>query len=170
MAQPIRQIVHAPRDERREAKERVEQAVIDSADGIVDGLQLLKACEEKGLIPFVRALVEQGDDVLRVVVQAVSRKGVTDGLKNLIGAAQFLSVVPPEDMERVFHALARGLERATQQEANGRMGVYDVLKALRDPDVGRSLAMLFAFLKGMGSGLGDPDLAQPSHEDRGPEV
>lgn len=169
MAQPIQQIVHQPRDERREAQARVEEAVIQSADGIVDGLRLLQACEEKGLIPIVRALVEQGDDVLRVVVHAISRKGVTDGLKNLIGIVQFLSVVPPEDMERVFHAVASGLERATEQsEANARLGVYDLLRALRDPDVGRSLAMLFAFLKGMGSGLAEP--GESAHKDRGPEV
>ncbi|MBF8378322.1 DUF1641 domain-containing protein [Alicyclobacillus mali] len=169
MAQPIQQLVREPRDERREAQTRVEEAVLESADGIVDGLRLLQACEEKGLIPIVRALVEQGDDVLRVVVHAISRKGVTDGLKNLIGVVQFLSVVPPEDMERMFHAMAKGLERATEQsEANARMGVYDVLKALRDPDVGRSLAMLFAFLKGMGSGLADPGAS--AHKDRGPEV
>jgi|GEM_PF-1774389 len=168
MAQPIQQIVREPRDERRAAQARVEEAVLQSADGIVDGLRLLQACEEKGLIPIVRALVEQGDDVLRVVVHAISRKGVTDGLKNLIGIVQFLSVVPPEDMERVFHAVARGLERAAEGEANARMGVYDVLRALRDPDVGRSLAMLFAFLKGMGSGLAEP--GESAHKDRGPEV
>lgn len=168
MAQPTNRIVYQPRDERRESQERVQQAVIDSADGIVDGLKLLQACEEKGLIPIVRALVEQGDDVLRVVVGALSRKGVTDGLKNLIGIVQFLSVVPPEDMERVFHAVARGLEQATEREANSRMGVYDVLRALRDPDVGRSLAMLFAFLKGMGSGLAEP--GEAAQKDRGPEV
>ncbi|EJY54772.1 hypothetical protein URH17368_2614 [Alicyclobacillus hesperidum URH17-3-68] len=171
MANAITSIVRQPVDDAALAKQKIEQALVDHADGVIDGLALLQACEERGLLPLLRALLEQGDDVLRIVLNLVSRPEITGGLKNGIGALQFLGAIPPESMSRLFEAASTGFKEATGVPVNARMGVYDALKALRDPDVGRALAVALAFLKGMGRGLADsPEATAARGEDRGPEV
>jgi uncharacterized protein YjgD (DUF1641 family) len=144
-----------PEDISAQAKQQIEQALVENVDGVVDALALLQALEERGALPLVRALLEQGDEVLKVLLALMGRDEVTGGLKNVIGVAQFFTSIPPEAMSRLFEAASGGIAEASNVSNDAKIGIYDALKALRDPDISRALSVALAFLKGMGKALGE---------------
>lgn len=154
MANATTSMIREPEDRSALAKEQIEQALVDNVDGVIDALALLQALEERGAVPIVRALLEQGDEVLKVLLALLGRDEVSGGLKNVIGVAQFFTAIPPESMARLFEAAEGGITEATNVSVNAKIGIYDALKALRDPDISRALSVALAFLKGMGKALG----------------
>lgn len=137
------------------ARAHIEQSLDENAEGIVQALGLLQDLEERGVLPLLRALVEQGDDVLKVLLALVTREEYLGGIKNLIAIAQLLTAIPPSAMESMVHGVKHGVHEAANNEPKSDLGVYDLVKQLRDPDVSRAISFAMSFLKGMGSQLGE---------------
>ncbi|MFD1673194.1 DUF1641 domain-containing protein [Alicyclobacillus fodiniaquatilis] len=141
---------------------QIEQAVAKSAEGIVQALGLLQDLEERGVLPLTRALIEQGDDVVKIILALANNPAYAGGLKNALALVKGVAAVQPETMATLSNSVQAGLQEAaavqTQEESS--LGVYDALKALRDPDVNRAISFGLAFLKGMGKALAQPEDAE----------
>ncbi|MFB5191780.1 DUF1641 domain-containing protein [Alicyclobacillus fastidiosus] len=155
MANSTTSIVRAEEDESAQVRELIERAKGETAEGIVEALHLLQDLEERGVIPLLRALVEQGDDVLRVLLGLFKRDQTIGGVKNVMALLQVFSAIPKDSMNTVLAGVAGGLEEASAAQANEKFGVYGLLKTLQDPDVSRAISFLTSFLKGMGRALGE---------------
>lgn len=154
MAQATTSIMRATSNE-NQARAHIEQSLDENAEGIVQALGLLQDLEERGVLPLLRALVEQGDDVLKVLLALVTREEYLGGVKNLISIVQLLTGIPPSLMESMVHGVKQGVHEAAHSEPNDRLGVYDLVKEIRDPDVSRAISFTMSFLKGMGRQLGE---------------
>lgn len=152
MANATTSIVRMEEDVAGKAQAQIQQATVENAEAIVEALGLLQDLEERGVIPLLRALVEQGDDVLKVILALVSRDEVAGGLKNLISVFQMFTAIEPGAMEKLFSGVENGVKEAVQV-TDAKMGIYDMLKAFRDPDVSRAIAFALSFLKGMGRSM-----------------
>lgn len=163
MANATTNIMRAEEDEAQLARTQIEQATTENAEGIVEALGLLQDLEERGLLPIVRALIAQGDDVLKIILAVIQREEYTGGLKNLISVMQFFTSIPPDAMTKLFDGVRGGVEEASHAPLDQKVGVYDALKAMRDPDVSRSISFVLTFLKGMGRAIGEAsDASSPA--------
>lgn len=154
MANPTTSIIQAEDDSASKAKAQLEQAYAENAEGIVQALGLLQALEERGVLPLTRALVEQGDDVLKIILALVTKEEYMGGIKNLIALVQGLTAIPNESMQSIVAGFQGGIDEASHTPSAEKFGVYDILKALQDPDVSRAISHGMAFLKGMGRAIG----------------
>ncbi|WAH38784.1 DUF1641 domain-containing protein [Alicyclobacillus dauci] len=138
-----------------EVRAQIDKAFDENSEGIVEALGLLQALQERGVLPLVRALVEQGDDVLKVILALFQSEEYGAGVKNFIGLLQLFTKIPTESMESVIAGVGGGMKAASEAPEVGKFGVYDALKSLQDPDVARAISFGLAFLKGMGRSLAE---------------
>lgn len=82
------------------------------------------------------------------------RPPVTNALNNAMAAAGVLTELDPETTQKLVGGLSKGLQRAEEGiQSNKKVGVFDLVKLLRDPDVNRVMRFTIDLLKGLGEGL-----------------
>lgn len=159
MAQATKTIIREP-VEKEDGRRELEAALDQNAEGVAQTLALLQQLQERGVLPLLSALVEQGDDVLKVLLALVKREEYLGGVKNLIAIVQLLTAIPPQTMESMVHGMKSGVHEASQSKPREDMGIYDLLQGIRDPDVSRAISYGLSFLKGMGKQLGESELGE----------
>ncbi|WP_067925189.1 DUF1641 domain-containing protein [Alicyclobacillus shizuokensis] len=164
MAQAIRLMAPTPRPAvGPDSATAIAEAAAKHHDAIQAGLRLLDALEKSGLLEMGSALLEQGSDVLEILVRQAGRPEYAGGIKNLIGLLQLLGRL---DLARLQPLLAPFLRPAWDAAEAGQPevaasppaalradGFFSLLAALRDPDVAAGLAWMLGLLQAVGRGL-----------------
>ena len=154
MAKAIKQIkrIEVSEEEKRanDLKE-IEDALIENKDALLETLNVVGGMKERGILTLLNGLFGEGDRVLKVLVDLLNVPENTTALKNLMllfGAAGKINV---QDLEPLLLKVNAGIENvAEHSEGTEKTGYLDLLRALKDPEINRSLTILMTFLKGMG--------------------
>ncbi|TGB05141.1 DUF1641 domain-containing protein [Halobacillus salinus] len=128
----------------------VKEAVADNKDAILKGIQLLKALEEGGTLDTAYAFTNAKRTALERVVQEISKEQYTPLLENLPSLIFLIGELDVNGIRDLTKRLNKGIEEMEQVPSDEKSNVLDVMKALKDPDVNRSLTMMLGFLRGMG--------------------
>ncbi|QHA93428.1 DUF1641 domain-containing protein [Bacillus sp. N1-1] len=170
MAKAIKQIkrIEISEEEKRanDLKE-IEDALIENKDALLETLNVVGGMKERGILTLLNGLFGEGDRVLKVLVDLLNVPENTTALKNLMllfGAAGKINV---QDLEPILLKVNAGIENvAEHSEGTEKTGYLDLLRALKDPEINRSLTILMTFLKGMGKDTENEeqvnDKSQPS--------
>lgn len=158
MARPTTAIVRAvptPEEERDTALGTVHERTAASAEALVEGLALLQSLHERGVLEALVALVQHGDDVLGTVMETLAQgsgdNGYTRGAKNAITLAQGFGALDEATVATTQRMVTGGLRAfASAEPPTKPLGVFDLLRALKDPDVSAGLSAVLALLKGIG--------------------
>ncbi len=124
-------------------------------DALKHGIALLQILNEREVLQMITALFEQLDPVMTVIVNQVAKPEYTGGIKNVFALAGGFSQFDSEALTALLRGVARGVKaaaEATEQSKSG-IGVFDLLKALKDPEISSGLRTLLQFLKGFGAGM-----------------
>jgi uncharacterized protein YjgD (DUF1641 family) len=113
----------------------------------------LEALNDSGLLDAAIAALEQRESLLRIVVDQAARPGSVAAIKNTVTLAQTLSHIDPDALAGVGEGVAVGVNRLQQGGAVKVTGIWDVLKAARDPDISRALSAILTVLKTVGEHL-----------------
>ncbi|WP_040288845.1 DUF1641 domain-containing protein [Alicyclobacillus hesperidum] len=148
---------------RQSTHERVMAQLASDEEGVIAGLRLLGALEDKGLLPLFTAMVERGDQVLARGVEALNTPSGISTLQIAITLLQWVGKLDPDSVSTLLTALTAGVNRvagkdggtAVSVSASGArpLGIYDLLAKFQDPSVNTAIAYLFEFLAGMGEAL-----------------
>ncbi|WP_206918499.1 DUF1641 domain-containing protein [Alicyclobacillus suci] len=157
MADSTTAIANGQIDQLGDAEAAIERAKREASEGVVEALYLLQDLEERGVLPLLRALIEQGDDVMRVVLELIKRQEYLGGMKNAVTLLQAVGTVEKNSLNTAMAAVSGGLEAAASTAPKEKFGLYDLLATLQDPDVSRALSFVTSFLKGMGRALGETE-------------
>ncbi|GMA58351.1 uncharacterized protein YjgD (DUF1641 family) [Alicyclobacillus sacchari] len=170
MGEPITSIQRTqpdPLQSRAASLERVAAHLAADEEGVIAGLRLLGALEEKGLLPLLTALVERGDRVLARGVDVLHTSSGISALQTAVTLLQWVGKLDSNSVSTLFTALDAGVKRAglKSEEVNRRaqgnsrpIGIYDILAKLQDPSVNTAIGYLFEFLAGMGEALREAGL------------
>ncbi|GMA51641.1 hypothetical protein GCM10025857_29980 [Alicyclobacillus contaminans] len=167
MAQAIQAIHQAERPEAERVErvlDEVRRQVVEDADGLRQTLQLLQAMHDRGVLELFTALFERGDKVLGLAVQVLSEPENVRALKNVITGLQWLTSVDVDALRNYQQGALEGIKqaRAAASAVSGGapqkpLGVFELMKQLKDPDVSAALRVGLAFLKGFGQSMRQPD-------------
>lgn len=123
----------------------------NDADGIIQALKVLQAMEDRGMLDILLALLQRGEGVLAHVVDVLAKPEVTSSLETLIKSVQALGKLNSVGLLKTLDGVTAGLDRVAEAAPpEQHLGVYDVLRRLKDPDVNAGLAFALDFLQGMG--------------------
>jgi uncharacterized protein YjgD (DUF1641 family) len=157
MAKPISQIKEPLLSEKEiqsQALEKVIQNVMQNADGIQEAMTLLQELHECGILEAVNSLVEAKEKIAKIAVGQMLRPPVTNAINNGMAAAGMLTELDPEMTKKLVGSLSIGLQKAEEGlRLNKKVGIVDLLKVMKDPDVNRAVGFGINFLKGLGEGL-----------------
>ncbi|UED72298.1 DUF1641 domain-containing protein [Brevibacillus sp. DP1.3A] len=157
MARPISKVeepVLTEKEKQDQSVESVIQALAKNPEGIQATIKLLQELHASGILGALNAAVEAKEDIAKIVVGQMVRPPVTHMINNAMAAAGGLTELDPEMTKKLMGGVTKGLQRADDALRSGKKaGVFDLMKALRDPDINRAMGFGINLLKGLGAGL-----------------
>lgn len=153
MADPITSIkrMEIPEETIREHQlEDVAASVSDNKDAVMEGIQLLSSLHESGFLQMANAMVVHKEEALENVMGELNKDQYTSIIENLGKAAFLLGDLEMDDIQYFVKKINHGLDEARTFERTEPTKPMDLLKALKDPEINKSITMLLQFLRGMG--------------------
>ncbi|MDF2038428.1 DUF1641 domain-containing protein [Cytobacillus oceanisediminis] len=157
MAKPIHKVAEPilnEKDMQGQALEKVLRDLTQNADGIQEAIKLLQELHESGILEAVTSLVEAKEKIAKIAVGQMLRPPVTNAINNGMAAAGLLTELNPETTKILMEGLSKGLQKAEEGlQQNQKVGLFDLIKLTKDPDVNRAMGFGINFLKGLGEGM-----------------
>ncbi|MEH7118354.1 DUF1641 domain-containing protein [Neobacillus vireti] len=155
MAKAIKQIERleqSEEDKRKEDLQQIEDSLLKNKQALLDTLDLVKHMHDRGVISFLSGLFAEGDKVLQILVKKADSKETANTLKNLLLMVGVLGTLNVKQLEPILLKLNAGIARVSESKNDdNEIGYFDIVRSLKDPEINRSIAFFFEFLKGMGS-------------------
>ncbi|WP_443259429.1 DUF1641 domain-containing protein [Virgibacillus sp. L01] len=130
--------------------DEVSQAVSENKEAILKGIDLLATLNKSGSLDTVNALVKHKEDALENVMEELNKPQYSGTLENLSKLFLFIGDLKVDEIKYFADKLNTGMEVASTSEDSHKTSYMDLLKALKDPEINRSVTMLLQFLRGMG--------------------
>lgn len=148
----IKRIELTEEQKRRMELEEIETALLDNKEAILQSLDIVKHMNERGVLSLLDGLFSEGDKVLNVLVKAADKPEATNTLKNLLLMVGVLGTINVQQLEPLLLKLNSGIARVAEYKDSDddKIGYFDMVRSLKDPEINRALGLLFEFLKGMG--------------------
>lgn len=152
MAQPITTVPQEVfrNDEIAEPLRTPEQ--IKSVEKVI---RLCEALDNAGWLDILIGAVEQRGELLSVLANEASKPGVVQTVKSVINLGQAVTNLNSSALTTTLQGVSDGLHRI-EHDALEVKGIWDVLKASRDPDVSRAFSAILTVLKSIGEHLQNP--------------
>lgn len=159
MAKPITAIQKrrvTEEEKRAEALAKLKAAVGDSEEAVRELLAFIEQLHESGLLEAANALLKAREDVAKIVVGQLNQKPVTTMINHAFAIAGLVASLDLEKTAKLLEHIAAGAMEAYEQTAveTKKIGLFDLLKALNDPDVNRAIRFFLSALKAIGQRLG----------------
>ena len=131
--------------------ERLLNLVIGHEHAIESVLNIVEAADQKGILTMAQYLVEDLSDLMEAGVQLLAQPS-TIQIKDK--GTQWLGVIKQLDptlFEQGLKILTRVAEEIQAPESSIQVkGLWDIVKAMRDPDIRNAISKLFGALKVVG--------------------
>uniref|UniRef100_UPI0035B508D0 DUF1641 domain-containing protein n=1 Tax=Parageobacillus toebii TaxID=153151 RepID=UPI0035B508D0 len=95
--------------------------------------------------------------IAKIVIGQANRKPVTTMINHVIGMAQLLTNLDPQLTTKLLESTASSIAEAYKQtkEPDKKIGIFDLLKAMNDPDINRAIRFVLSALKEIGKRLNE---------------
>jgi len=157
MAKPIKVIQKTePTEEQKKmhSLEKLLSGVSQNTDSLLETLNLIQELHDSGMMDALGSLLKAKEKAAKIAVDQLTRQPVTNMINNAMAAGGILTELDPETTSKLAKSLTAGLKKAEQGlEADSKLGLFDLMKALKDPDINRAVGFGLNLLKGMGEGL-----------------
>jgi uncharacterized protein YjgD (DUF1641 family) len=107
-----------------------------------------------GVFEAANAMLLAKEKIAKIALGQINREPVTNIINNLMSAAGVLSSIDPELTKKLASSVAAGMDEGSNHlQSNKKLGLFDLVKALKDPDINRAIGFGLHFMKGLGKGL-----------------
>lgn len=138
----------------REKLEDLKSLLTENEEALNRIFAIIGELNDIGVLETANSMLQAKDEIAKIALGQVTREPVTNMMNNLIGAAGALSSLDPDKTMKLINSLSAGLDEGSKHlETNKKIGVFELLKVLQDPDANRAIGFGIHFLKGMGKGL-----------------
>ena len=152
MARPI-PLELPKRDAREELRSRLEQAPAEHAEALLAGLEVLQGLHDRGVLEVLRGVLDGGNKILEIVVQASQTPEAIRGIRNLLIVTKIVGAIDPESLRKFAEAVPDALAGAAKAQEKEPPGFWEVLRLFRSRNLRRGLAEMDAVLEASGKNL-----------------
>src|SRR5699024_3386195 len=117
---------------------------------IEKGINLLTTLEESGLLDTIQAFIKHKDTAIDATMEHLDTPKYTDIMENLMRLTLLTGSLNMDDIENCTKRTNEGTSEARIAQNMETTTDTDLIKALKDPDISRSITMILEFLRGMG--------------------
>lgn len=117
-------------------------------------MEIVRELHDSGILEAVHSMLKAKESIATIALGQATRKPVTNMINNLMEAAGMLTELEPEVTKKLLSSVAAGMNEAEEHlQSNKKIGTFDLLKVMHDPDINRAMGFGIHFLKGLGKGL-----------------
>jgi len=149
MARPI-PLGLPKRDPREEVFSRLEKAPAEHAEALLAGFEVLQALHDQGVLEVVRGVLEGGNKILEIVVEAAKTPEAIRGIRNLMIMGKMLGSIDPELLKKLAEAIPDVSAGEAKAEETEPPGWWESLRILRSKNLRRGLAVANNVLEALG--------------------
>ena len=149
MARPIPLEV-PKRDPREELHSRLEKAPAEHAEAILAGFEVLQGLHDRGVLELLRGVLDGGNKILEIVVEATKTPEAIRGIRNLVIMTKIFGSIDPELLKRLTQAFPDVIKGEAKAEETEAPGLWEVLRILRSKNLRRGLAVVNNLLEALG--------------------
>jgi uncharacterized protein YjgD (DUF1641 family) len=149
MARPI-PLELPKRDPREELRSRLEEAPVEHAEALLAGFAALQALHDQGVLEIVRGVLDGGNKVLEIVVEATKTMAAIRGIRNLVIMTKILGSIDPELLKKLADAIPNVLVGEAKAQETEPPGLWEVLHILRSKNLRRGLTVVNNLLEALG--------------------
>ena len=149
MARPI-PLELPKRDPREELRSRLEQAPAEHAEALLAGLEVLQGLHDRGVLEVLRGVLDGGNKILEIVVEASQTPEAIRGIRSLIIMTKMVGSIDPELLKKFTEAVPDALAGAVKAQEKEPPGFWEALRILRSKNMRRGLAVMNSALEALG--------------------
>jgi uncharacterized protein YjgD (DUF1641 family) len=149
MAQPI-PLELPKRDPREELRSRLEQAPVEHAEAVLAGFEVLQGLHDRGVLELLRGVLDGGDKILEIAVEAAKTPEAIRGIRNLLILTKTFGAIDPELLKKFAEAVPDALVSAAKAQEKEPPGFWEALRIVRSRNLRRSLAVIDSVLEAFG--------------------
>jgi len=149
MARPI-PLELPKRDPREELHSRVEKAPAEHAEAILAGFEVLQGLHDRGVLELLRGVLDGGNKILEIVVEATKTPEAIRGIRNLVIMTKICGSIDPELLKKLAEAIPDVLVGEAKAQETEPPGFWEVLHILRSKNLRRGLAVVNNLLEALG--------------------
>lgn len=157
MAEPITSIKFKEQtleEIQAEKIEALQRTIAEQEQALQQLAEITGSLHEAGLLDAVEAAIKAKDDLAGIAVTQLSREPIMNLIKHVMNTSEALSSIDAETSTKLVENLKSGLHEAELGTDDGKsVGIFDLIRALNDSDINRSVKFALNFLKGLGKGL-----------------
>ncbi|MGR3778972.1 DUF1641 domain-containing protein [Bacillus paramycoides] len=157
MAAPIQAIQKQELTEEELKQQKLEdlkELLANNEDALNQMFNIVGELNEIGMLEAANSMLKAKEPIVKIVLGQVTREPVTNLINNMMGAAGALTELDPELTKKLVGSVLTGMDEGNQHlQRNKKVGILDLMKVLKDPDINRAIGFGLHFLKGMGKGL-----------------
>lgn len=157
MAAPIT-IIHKQElaDEQRKQQklEDLTTLLSDHEEALTKIMGIVGELNDIGVLEAAYAMLRAKEKIASIALGQINREPITNMINNLMSAAGVLTSIDPEISKKVAGSVAAGMDEGNKYlQSNKKTSLFDLVKALNDPDINRAVGFGIHFMKGLGKGL-----------------
>jgi uncharacterized protein YjgD (DUF1641 family) len=149
MARPI-PLELPKRDPREELRSRLEQAPAEHAEALLAGLEVLQGLHDRGVLEVLRGVLDGGNKILEIVVEASTTPEAVRGIRSLIIITKTVGSIDPELLKKFTEAVPDALAGAVKAQEKDPPSFWEALRILRSKNMRRGLAVMNSVLEALG--------------------
>ena len=149
MARPI-PLELPKRDPREELLSRLEKAPAEHAAAILAGFEVLQGLHDRGVLELLRGVLDGGNKILEIVVEASKSPEAIRGIRNLLIMTKVVGSIDPEVLKKFAVAVPDTIVGAARAQEKEPPGFWEVLRILSSGNLRRGLALMNNVLEACG--------------------
>ncbi|MCZ6941470.1 DUF1641 domain-containing protein [Bacillus mycoides] len=157
MAAPIKVIQKQELTEEEQKQQKLEalkELLTNNEEALNQMFNIVGELNDMGMLEAANSMLKAKEPIAKIVLGQVTREPVTNLINNMMGAAGALTELDPELTKKLVGSVLTGMDEGNQHlQSNKKVGILDLMKVLKDPDINRAIGFGLHFLKGMGKGL-----------------
>ncbi|MDM5189472.1 DUF1641 domain-containing protein [Bacillus sp. DX4.1] len=159
MAAPIKAIQKdepTEEEQRQQKLEDLKALLADNEEALNQMFNIVGELNDIGMLEAASSMLKAKEPITKIVLGQVTREPVTNLINNMMGAAGALTELDPELTKKLVSSVLTGMDEGSKHlQSNKKVGILDLMKVLKDPDINRAIGFGLHFLKGIGKGLKD---------------
>ncbi len=139
-------------EERAEALSKILDMTADNYDGIMTLLEIIEELQETGVLDMLKGFLRTRDKVGALAVEQLNQPMMHRVIKNGTNAFQFLGGIDPAQLQTIMNGISQGMDNSAVRMTSDdqTIGLWGMMKKMRDPDVSASMKTILGFMEGMG--------------------
>lgn len=126
------------------------EAVSVNKDSVMKAIELITTLDDNGMLDFVNSLIKQKEAGLSYIFGELNQEQYANTLENASDLIFLLGDIDFKQISQMTEKINSGLTEALSTDSEESTTYIGMLKALKDPEINRSITMLLMFLRGMG--------------------